>query len=219
MPTVIQMDARLEATPHSFLRPEIYTHWSSQTRETISMQRSSHWLCGPWITLKKDRWRQCIRHSSLVNGSRTIGPRVPSIHTGSITVKPASILGGSFASASNSKTPFTILISKGRGTKRCGSENQSNQGGVTHSQGGSKHSKRSLQLNDQEMQNTASRDQYANTEQNPLQDTVSKLVVATYTFTLLLSADFQQSKLILHWGRTEQTGSTYVLTTEGIPQQ
>ena len=48
-------------------------------------------------------------------------------------------------------------------------------------------------------------------EENPSQDTVSKLVVAKHTFTLVLSADFQQSKLIPHWGRTEQPGSTYYL--------
>ena len=48
-------------------------------------------------------------------------------------------------------------------------------------------------------------------EQNPSQNTVSKLVVAKHTFTLVLSADFQQSKLIPHWGRTEQPGTTYYL--------
>ena len=48
-------------------------------------------------------------------------------------------------------------------------------------------------------------------EQNPSQDTVTKLTVAKHTFTLVLSADFQQSKLIPHWGRTEQPGTTYYL--------
>jgi hypothetical protein len=48
-------------------------------------------------------------------------------------------------------------------------------------------------------------------EQSPSQETVTKLVVAKHTFTLVISADYQQSKLIPHWGRTEQPGSTYYL--------
>ena len=38
-----------------------------------------------------------------------------------------------------------------------------------------------------------------------------ELTVAQHSFTLVLSADYQQSKLIPHWGRTEQPGSTYYL--------
>jgi hypothetical protein len=48
-------------------------------------------------------------------------------------------------------------------------------------------------------------------EANPTSDTLSQLVTAQHTFTLVLSADYQQSKLIPHWGRSEQPGSTYYL--------
>ena len=53
-------------------------------------------------------------------------------------------------------------------------------------------------------------------EQNPSQDTVTKLTVTNHTFTLVLSADFQQSKLIPHWGRTEQPGTPYVLPIQKV---
>ena len=46
-------------------------------------------------------------------------------------------------------------------------------------------------------------------QENPSEETVSALMVAKHTFTLVISADYQQSKLIPHWGRTEQPGSTY----------
>ena len=48
-------------------------------------------------------------------------------------------------------------------------------------------------------------------ELNPSQDTVTKLTVAKQTLMLVLSADFQQSKLIPHWDKTEQPGTTYYL--------
>jgi hypothetical protein len=48
-------------------------------------------------------------------------------------------------------------------------------------------------------------------EENPTPDTLTELATAQHTFTLVLSADYQQSKLIPHWGRTEQPGSTYYL--------
>ena len=43
------------------------------------------------------------------------------------------------------------------------------------------------------------------------QQSTEQLAVAQHTFTLVLSADYQQNKLIPHWGRTEQPGSTYYL--------
>ena len=45
--------------------------------------------------------------------------------------------------------------------------------------------------------------------ENPSQETISELTVARHTFTLVVSADYQQCKLFPHWGRTEQPGSTY----------
>lgn len=48
-------------------------------------------------------------------------------------------------------------------------------------------------------------------EQDPSPEVVSQLAVARHKFTLVLSADYQQSKLIPYWGRTEQPGSTYYL--------
>ena len=48
-------------------------------------------------------------------------------------------------------------------------------------------------------------------ERSPSPEVVSQLTVAQHKFTLVLSADYQQSKLIPHWGRTEQAGSTYYL--------
>ena len=48
-------------------------------------------------------------------------------------------------------------------------------------------------------------------KQNPTSDTVAQLATAQHTFTLVLSADFQQTKLILYWGCTEQPSSTYYL--------
>ena len=35
-----------------------------------------------------------------------------------------------------------------------------------------------------------------------------------YTFTLVLSADYQQAKLIPYWGKSPQLASTYYLTKE-----
>ena len=40
---------------------------------------------------------------------------------------------------------------------------------------------------------------------------VQQLAVARHKFTLVLSADYQQSKLIPYWGKSEQAGSTYYL--------
>ena len=48
-------------------------------------------------------------------------------------------------------------------------------------------------------------------EENPSPETVSKLAVAKHKFTLVLSADYQQAKLIPHWGSSEQAASTYYL--------
>ena len=48
-------------------------------------------------------------------------------------------------------------------------------------------------------------------EQNPSPEVVSQLAVARHKFTLVLSADYQQSKLIPYWGKTEQAGTTYYL--------
>ena len=47
--------------------------------------------------------------------------------------------------------------------------------------------------------------------ENPNAETISELTEAQHTFTLVLSADYQQSKLIPHWGQSEQPGSTYYL--------
>ena len=47
--------------------------------------------------------------------------------------------------------------------------------------------------------------------ENPNSETISELTEAQHTFTLVLSADYQQSKLIPHWGQSEQPGSTYYL--------
>ena len=47
--------------------------------------------------------------------------------------------------------------------------------------------------------------------ENPNAETISELTEAQRTFTLVLSADYQQSKLIPHWGQSEQPGSTYYL--------
>ena len=48
-------------------------------------------------------------------------------------------------------------------------------------------------------------------QQSPSDEAAEQLAVAQHTFTLVLSADYQQNKLIPHWGRTEQPGSTYYL--------
>ena len=37
-----------------------------------------------------------------------------------------------------------------------------------------------------------------------------------HTFTLLLSADYQQAKLVPHWGKTPQPANTYYLSKESI---
>ena len=52
-------------------------------------------------------------------------------------------------------------------------------------------------------------------EQNSSPETVLKLAVAQHKFTLVLSADYQQSKLIPHWGNSEQAGSIYYLQKVG----
>lgn len=48
-------------------------------------------------------------------------------------------------------------------------------------------------------------------QESPSQETAEQLTVAQHTFTLVLSADYQQNKLIPYWGRSEQPGSTYYL--------
>ena len=48
-------------------------------------------------------------------------------------------------------------------------------------------------------------------EGNPTSDTLTQLTTAQHTLPLVLSADYQQNKLIPYWGRTEQPGSTYYL--------
>ena len=45
------------------------------------------------------------------------------------------------------------------------------------------------------------------TDRTPVQD--EELEGAKHNFTLVLSADYQQSKLIPHWGHTAQQGQTY----------
>ena len=46
---------------------------------------------------------------------------------------------------------------------------------------------------------------------DPTSETLAQLATAQHLFTLVLSADYQQSKLIPHWGHSEQPGSTYYL--------
>lgn len=43
-----------------------------------------------------------------------------------------------------------------------------------------------------------------------------RLALLKHTFTLTVSADYQQSKLVPYWGRTEQPGLTYYLFDERI---
>ena len=45
------------------------------------------------------------------------------------------------------------------------------------------------------------------TDRTPVED--EELEGAKHNFTLVLSADYQQSKLIPHWGHTAQPGQTY----------
>ena len=48
-------------------------------------------------------------------------------------------------------------------------------------------------------------------KEEPSEDESTQLAVCQHKFTLVLSADYQQSKLIPHWGESEQPGSTYYL--------
>ena len=43
-----------------------------------------------------------------------------------------------------------------------------------------------------------------------------KLKQLHHAFTLILSADYQMSKLLPHWGQSAQPSSTYYLRTKGI---
>ena len=53
--------------------------------------------------------------------------------------------------------------------------------------------------------------QLLQSKEEPSQDESTQPIVCQHKFTLVLSADYQQSKLILHWGEPEQPSSTYYL--------
>ena len=48
------------------------------------------------------------------------------------------------------------------------------------------------------------------------QEETSKLLALQHSFTLVISADYQQAKLIPHWGRSAQPASTYYLQKVSI---
>ena len=48
------------------------------------------------------------------------------------------------------------------------------------------------------------------------QEETSKLLALQHLFTVVISADYQQAKLIPHWGRSAQPGSTYYLQKVSI---